>query len=90
MVTKDREIITTQEIVNQYDSLKKNLSKVRRQMSKEDVTSTSFRYFSEQAEDIQSQLNDLLFTRWIKVLPGDLGKGQEIDLNGILKDIEES
>jgi hypothetical protein len=54
------------------------------------VTSPSFRYFSEKAEDLQSQLNDLLHTRWIKVLPGDLGKGEEFDLQEILKDIEES
>ena len=88
METKEREILTTQEIIHRYDSLKKQLTKLRGQMGEEDVTSSSFRYFSEQAEDIQSQISDLLFTRWIKVLPGDLGKKQEIKLEEMLKDIE--
>ncbi len=59
-------------------------------MSKEDVTSPNFRYFSEQAEDAQTQLDDLLLTRWVKLMPGDLGKGQEIDLKEIFKDLEKS
>lgn len=89
-MAKEREILITQEIINRYESLRKQLAKIREQMSKEDVTSPSFRYFSEQADDIQTQINDLLFTRWIKVLPGDLGKGEKIDLEEILKEIEES
>jgi hypothetical protein len=88
MKIKGREILTTQEIVNRFESLKKQLFKLREEMSKEDLTSSRFRYFSDQAEDIQSQIHDLLFTKWVRILPGDLGEEGEMGVDEIFKDLK--